>query len=1082
MFNTLNAWLNAETWIHIGADIAIKAALIVLLVYLLTSVVFRRNVLIRSSIWNACLVGLLLLPLATTALPSWRICCLPRPAMDAPTKTSEAIPNDNTDSQGIDLQPAMMDSDVSAGEVAPSPNPLPSPVIAGTESDTTDHAALSERATPWWPAAVMLTYLAGAMVLAIRLLGSALALRRLRKAAVLLDDPDWVTALQHWKECLGVQSPVAIGTNGEVTVPIVFGLRRPMILLPETLADSATAKQREAILLHELAHVRRNDYFWQIVLHVARVVYWPHPLLWPAWQTIGSTQEQACDALCVHHLAGPRDYAAALIDVARGLAHRPAAALGIAMARTSRIARRLSFVNRTRGIAQCLARRPIRLTILSMAIIAASCLAPVELARKSVAAADESESTNQSAAETTKLIAHLPNNVDVELMGITNHIEDTNPQWWYPDGSPLLKAPHLSISSHFPKDRLVKTIVFKVTGDTCPSLRFDCSETRAGIHIYPLIDDKYARGTIKPGALEMLLPEIDASLQTGISIGVHIGNPRTLATWNAKRTQHSTYSDGNGGIVFQPPYMKDGQIVVPVTHTDNDLYHEPFLVAVDSKGILHDSNQNIMARISGFTSAQYCFNTLTLEDIKEFQFKVRDFEWVTFENISLCPGIKTNFQIAKGTTMVGGRIAARHFVKLVIGKDRMTFQGEETTWEKLPELLAKVSDREYTVFEIAVASKNLTIAQYDEAFRRASKLREEYGFEYLSYVGEHPLGTKAGPPRNPPVETQPTSQEASLPPPDMLQADAAVQGLVQALRDSEWTKALDYCSAKVRNAAKTYPSAEAFVRDVVPIQQLVTQTKNPIYFNSHQSSKGGPWGMHALAFRIAELEPDPADRWSLPITRQVWWQGVVKKDDSRSVVDFPTTPFNSQVETGLSELKRIQKEAIANEMELEPKLKGVHTRLTPLAERFQIGKPMLFRLELVNEGPAKLVYEHSGAGVNDSMMVTTKRGSQVPYTAGDVQTMMGHEVIDPGTTVILLDKWDLANHYRLTEPGRYTVQFRGGIQIAEADPHKTILVDRGHRKIETLPDVGKRSLRLFPSNTVEIEVVATRESSSETAK
>ena len=64
----------------------------------------------------------------------------------------------------------------------------------------------------------------------------------------------------------------------------------------------------------------------------------------------------------------------------------------------------------------------------------------------------------------------------------------------------------------------------------------------------------------------------------------------------------------------------------------------------------------------------------------------------------------------------------------------------------------------------------------------------------------------------------------------------------------------------------------------------------------------------------------------------------------------------------------------------------------------------------------------------------------------------GHEVLNPGETVVLLDKWDLATEYRLTQPGRYTVQFRGGVDIADADPHKTIRIDRGAKGIETLPD------------------------------
>lgn len=316
---------------------------------------------------------------------------------------------------------------------------------------------------------------------------------------------------------------------------------------------------------------------------------------------------------------------------------------------------------------------------------------------------------------------------------------------------------------------------------------------------------------------------------------------------------------------------------------------------------------------------------------------------------------------------------------------------------------------------------------------------------------------------------------APAPPPEVIQANAAVQGFVQALRDADWAKALGYCSARVQEAAKAYPSPEAFFRDVVPIQQLAEQTKDPIYSPADNPAKGGPWAMRALACRVATLERDPADKWSVHGRREVWWQGRIEKTgESRQLMDFPTTPLRDHVAGRLAELRRARAEAIANETELESKLEGVHTRLVPLSGRFEAGGPMLFRLELVNGGPARLVYDGSTAGVHRSFIVETAQGDPAKYTGGPVQTATQHNIIEPGQTVVLLDKWDLARQYGLTEPGRYTVQFRGGVWIAEADPHKTIQIARIGRapvgKIETRPAAGRRSLRLFPSNVVEIEV------------
>ena len=89
-----------------------------------------------------------------------------------------------------------------------------------------------------------------------------------------------------------------------------------------------------------------------------------------------------------------------------------------------------------------------------------------------------------------------------------------------------------------------------------------------------------------------------------------------------------------------------------------------------------------------------------------------------------------------------GRV--RHFVMLVIAPDGgMTFQGNATNWDKLPALLEQVQDRSHTVLCLAWTSDQVTVGQLNEA--RVGQLAQQLGFEYLSNVGEHPLGAMGGP-------------------------------------------------------------------------------------------------------------------------------------------------------------------------------------------------------------------------------------------------------------------------------------------------------------------------------------------------
>lgn len=78
-------------------------------------------------------------------------------------------------------------------------------------------------------------------------------------------------------------------------------------------------------------------------------------------------------------------------------------------------------------------------------------------------------------------------------------------------------------------------------------------------------------------------------------------------------------------------------------------------------------------------------------------------------------------------------------VRLVVGRDKMAFQGKEIEWEELPSLLEKVPNRSDTVFEIAITSKKIAYERYDNAKKRADKLVERFGFKELKYVGVHPL-------------------------------------------------------------------------------------------------------------------------------------------------------------------------------------------------------------------------------------------------------------------------------------------------------------------------------------------------------
>jgi RND family efflux transporter MFP subunit len=164
-------------------------------------------------------------------------------------------------------------------------------------------------------------------------------------------------------------------------VPVVVGWLRPVILLPETLVESAPAATIDAVLLHELAHVRRGDYAWNVLLRLVQVLYWPHPLVWLMGRLIAGVREQACDDLCVSWLGGATTYCTTLLEVTAGLLRRPWESLGLAMTRSTKLGRRLAWVGRSPGAKHCLLRARARGAIVVAVLAAFGLLGSVTLVR-----------------------------------------------------------------------------------------------------------------------------------------------------------------------------------------------------------------------------------------------------------------------------------------------------------------------------------------------------------------------------------------------------------------------------------------------------------------------------------------------------------------------------------------------------------------------------------------------------------------------------------------------------------------------------------------------------------------------------
>lgn len=122
----------------------------------------------------------------------------------------------------------------------------------------------------------------------------------------------WSERFAQLVELSGVNQIVRLGETAAVSVPLVAGWLKPVILLPLGVVTSLPAEQIEAILLHELAHISRHDYLVNLLQNVVETLFFYHPAVWAASRRIRLERELACDDQTVAWCKNPRTYAEAL--------------------------------------------------------------------------------------------------------------------------------------------------------------------------------------------------------------------------------------------------------------------------------------------------------------------------------------------------------------------------------------------------------------------------------------------------------------------------------------------------------------------------------------------------------------------------------------------------------------------------------------------------------------------------------------------------------------------------------------------------------------------------------------------------
>jgi len=159
-------------------------------------------------------------------------------------------------------------------------------------------------------------WLIGVGILGIRLLGGWYQVRRL---ATRLSTPvpvPWQERCGILAQRLGIQHPVRLLESARVQGPMVIGWLRPVILLPLGFLQSLPGAQIDALLLHELAHIRGHDYLVNLLQRIAETLLFYHPAVWWVSEQIRREREFRCDDRVREAQGDGHSLASALVTLA----------------------------------------------------------------------------------------------------------------------------------------------------------------------------------------------------------------------------------------------------------------------------------------------------------------------------------------------------------------------------------------------------------------------------------------------------------------------------------------------------------------------------------------------------------------------------------------------------------------------------------------------------------------------------------------------------------------------------------------------------------------------------------------------
>jgi beta-lactamase regulating signal transducer with metallopeptidase domain len=582
----------------------LQATVLVVILFLADGLLRKRvKATLRYWLWMLVFIKLLLPPSLSSpaSLGYWYHGWAAKSPSTAPTVVSVPVETQNLAS--LPELPGMVPSE--------PPSPTPSELRLPPSSRHIDLA---------WPGITFVLWLVGVLVLSALLLQRVCFVRGLIAQSVPAEAP-LLDLLSRCCDQMGIHRPVGLRLSPSTFSPAVCGLVRPVILLPASLLQKLSADDLRAVLIHELAHLKRGDLWLNSFQTLLQIAYFYNPFVWLAGVMSRRVREQAVDEMVLVALgAEARSYSRTLIDIAEMAFFRPTWTLRLIGVAESK----KSLEGRIKHMLTMSVPKSAKLGIGGMLMLVATGMILLPMATAQI-------------QKRQPLVGHLPNGAAVELVGVCNWPAD-EPLGWRPDGDALDRPLRVTKWNQRPGPHHYG-FMLKVVGPNDLEVKWNSIEGSDGWEGSCDVVD--AQGSRLPGYTAAVALVKEGTAHARLRVGVAAGLWSTTSSCDGKSMSRIV----DKVLWSQAFQTESGASIVATAEWRKDRSER--IVAIDTEGLVHtgvvgsvatDNMDQMTARFPG----------LALSRITEFQYQGRPYEWVRFENVSLQPGQKSEPAVQTG--------------------------------------------------------------------------------------------------------------------------------------------------------------------------------------------------------------------------------------------------------------------------------------------------------------------------------------------------------------------------------------------------------------------------------------------------